>query len=467
MTQRTIVAFIHSFMPDGRLDPFMNGLVSGFLDCGANVHLILANDLVFSLGATNYAPYIDPRKVDRYVRSVKPDFIFSSNRAGICPSLIQNPPCPILTWFVDLIPFMHHGGTAKDLFGKRDHVITSTSKNVSLVERDYPALKGRVHYMPFATNAEDFKKRKRDAKDIPISFIGTFFYAAPILNLCLHYKNDEVVYKKLLTLMGACENSFDLDIEKEIDRLDLRELIQEKYLSPLDVKFAISNAISASSRFTVLTALADLGLHLYGTENWIHSMSFSTPLFRCFRAWDLVNTREKLIDIYQRSKISINISHQQAMGGLPYRIFDIMASDSMLLADEESRHDLELLFGKNCPVPLFRTPQEARALAEHYLKHEEERLEIVAQCQKLVATGFHFRDRARTMFDIAETALEKNPPKGALIRVDRANFIVSWSEPLHKLLSLLPPSGRSLFLRVIRKILGPSAISSIKNFLRR
>lgn len=394
-----VVAFFHTYMPDGKLDTFMEGLVAGFLGCGVELHVIKANDLVPSLGAGAYSTCIDEKKLLDYVHALQPDFVFSTNRAGIGRMLIDDPGCPIVTWLVDNTPFMHHGGTAANLYGPHDYVFTAATNNVRLVERDYPnLLNGRVIYLPFATSPEEFGNAKVEEKDIPISFVGTYFYSNLLTKVCAKLKGNRDAYARLMDLISVFERSYEAEAEAEVEKRGLTETLRALGLSPLDFKNIVSNAISLNYRLKVLDAVADLGLKLYGTENWVEVYQSSLPTLRAFQIHDAINTREMLVNVYQRSKIAINISHQQAIGGLPYRIYDLMASSAMLLADEESRTDLEYLFGKDCPVPLYRDAPHARELAAYYLAHEDERLAIVRKCNGLVAQGFRFSDRVRTMF---------------------------------------------------------------------
>lgn len=394
-----VVAFFHTYMPDGKLDPFMEGLVKGFLSCGVELHIIKANDLVPTLGANSYSAYVDEKKLVEHIRALDPDFIFTSNRAGIGRMLIDNPGCPILTWLVDNTPFMHHGGTAENLYGASDYVFTAVTNNVRLIERDYPNLSpGRVLYMPFATSPDEFENAPPCEKDIPISFIGTYFYSYRLEEICARLKGDRESYSRLMDLIEVFEKSYEAVAEAEVEKRKLQPVLQKMGISALEFKCIISNATSLNHRLKILDAVADLGLKLYGTDNWVEVYQSSLRTLRAFQMHDVIDTREKLVNVYQRSKIAINVSHQQAIGGLPYRIYDLMASNCMLLAGEESRTDLEYLFGKDHPLPLYRDPAHARELAAYYLEREEERKAIVEQCNKLISKGFRFSDRVRTMF---------------------------------------------------------------------
>jgi hypothetical protein len=178
----------------------------------------------------------------------------------------------------------------------------------------------------------------------------------------------------------------------------------------------LSNAVSLNNRIKYLDAICDLGLELYGTENWTQVGEFSLRLLRCCQFGEFIKTRKQLVDLYQRSRISLNITHNQAVDGLPYRVFDIMASNSMLITEYRANSDLFRLFGSDMPIPMYRNANELRELTQYYLTHDKEREKVVRRCNELVARGFSFEDRISTIFDIAGTS-KLSSEAGEIVRV--------------------------------------------------
>ena len=70
--------------------------------------------------------------------------------------------------------------------------------------------------------------------------------------------------------------------------------------------------------------------------------------------------------------------------------------------------DLFRLFGKEAPIPTYRNVEDLRRLVQHYLADEDERRNLVAECNKLVASGFSFMDRVRELFQIARSPRAAN-----------------------------------------------------------
>ncbi len=431
----TVVAIIHSYMPDLNLDPFLNEVVQAFVTQGVKLHLIRANDLVDNLGARNLNKSISPNYIADYINDINPAFIFTTNRAGITKEIMQKTTCPIINWMVDLIPFMHHGGNQKNLFCERDHIITSTLRSVEKLELEYPIVKGKVHYLPLATNIKDFQVYKKSKQDLNISFIGTYFYCGQLNIILQTYKEHPYINDSILKLCKKVEEDYNLDMEHYIHAYKLKKVLADYKLDIPSFKGLIANAISLNNRIKYLDVVSDLGLKLWGTDNWVEAGAFSLKLLSCFQFNDQINTRIQLIDIYQRSKIALNISHHQAQDGLPYRIFDILASQSLLITDYREQSDLFYLFGNDIPIPMYKNPAELRKLVLHFLNHEDERSRIVQYCNSLIEKGFAFEDRIVQLFEISGNQLGHLSTKGDLVIVPPNAFEkkrVEASPPLKK-----------------------------------
>lgn len=415
----SVVAFIHTYAQDGEFGSYMNELIEGFIQAGVNLYVIRVNDLVNNLGARGYKNNISDKKVVNFIKSIHPAFVFTTNRGGITKRIMSEIDCPIVTWMVDRIPFLHHGGSHDDLFSSKDFVITSSFKNVSRLENIYPILKGRVFFLPFATNIADFCGKSAAQQDINISFVGTYFYCRQFTDMLEAYSDKPLIRDGIIELAKRIEIDYDLDIEANLRECNVEQVLTDFNLDIFKFKGLIANTISLNNRIKALDAVSDLGLKLYGTKNWFYVNQYSLQLLRCYNFDTFIKTREDLVRLYQRSKIAFNISHAQAVDGLPYRIFDIMASDALLLTNYRKNSDLFMLFGKDMPIPMYRSPEELREMAIYYLSHEDERRAIVNKCQKLVGEGFSFKDRIFQFFDIIGAPYPQG--KGELVNVNSQN----------------------------------------------
>ncbi|GAB4295970.1 MAG: hypothetical protein Kow0096_13130 [Thiohalomonadaceae bacterium] len=433
------VAFIHTYARDGELGSYMNKLVDAFVHNGIELHLIYTNHLVGNLANRSYRHDVSAAAVAKYITDLQPDFVFSTNRGGITREIMRAVECPIVTWLVDRIPFRHHGGDHHDLFCEKDYLITSAHDNIKYFEGIYPVLKGRVIYLPFATDPAEFSDRTR-TQDVNVSFVGTYFSCGYLKDLLAQYRSDDRIFAGLLALSDEIKADYDLDIEAAIRRHGLQELMIAHDLDAFRLKGLVANMLSLNSRIQALHAVADLGLELYGTDNWVESVDYSLELMKAYQRNKFIKTREQLVGLYQRSKIGVNVSHVQAKDGLPYRVFDIMASNALLITDYRKTSDLYKLFGAELPVPMYRDPCELRSLVRHFLEHDDERRQIVAECNRLIANGHTFSDRVKAILDMLSLSTHEDT-RGELHVVDVARF-TSVTKCVMSSLDILP-SGKS------------------------
>ena len=417
-----VVAIIHTYARDRELGSYFQSLVDAFVESGVTLHLILTNDLVPNLGARGFSADVSERKLIAYINGVSPDFVFSTNRGGITSGMMREVQCPIVTWMVDRIPFLHHGGGHNSLFGERDYVVTSSTKNVARLESLYPVLKNRVHYLPFATNVGDFQRYSDVEQDVDISFVGTYFYCGQLTNILDTYKHDKKLVEPILKLVKRISENYDLDINDEVKELGLEYVLKDFDLDIFKFKGLLANAISLNRRVKCLDAVSDLGLRLYGTENWVNVNQFSLQLLSCYQFGEFIKTRGQLVNLYQRTKIGLNVSHHQAVDGLPYRIFDIMASRALLVSDFREDSDLYKLFGRDIPIPMYRDENDLRKCVVHFQKNESERRDAVNECNRLVRDGFSFQDRVKQFYDIVGLSFATSS-SGKLLRVERSVFV--------------------------------------------
>ena len=147
-------------------------------------------------------------------------------------------------------------------------------------------------------------------------------------------------------------------------------------------------ALSAEHRIKVLSAVSDLGLDLYGTKNWQNAYYFNMDLNMAYID-KLVYSLKHTQDIYNSSKIGINVSHYQANSGFPWRVTDIMASNACLVSEHHS--DFIRAFG-NIPIPTYESEAEAREVCKRLLGDESRRRDIVLQCQEVINAKYRFKN---------------------------------------------------------------------------
>jgi len=146
-----------------------------------------------------------------------------------------------------------------------------------------------------------------------------------------------------------------------------------------------------SQRETILSRIKDLGLHVWGNKAWL-----STELKDYYRGRP---TDEEMLQIYQNSKIVVNID---LMAGVPgtgvnLRPFEITSAGALLM-NHDDRKDIFNLFENGKEFIAFCGPDDIRSKVIYYLDHEEERM-------KVAAAGFERTQRTHTYIDSAKAML--------------------------------------------------------------
>ena len=116
---------------------------------------------------------------------------------------------------------------------------------------------------------------------------------------------------------------------------------------------------------------------------------FHTYYERCFL--------ERMAEVFSQSKIVFNKS---VLNGLNMRVFEVLASGSMLLTDEAKESGLTELFQDRKHMVIYRNENELYRFAYHYLKNEEERGKIAKEGMEKVLKEHTYGNRAKEMIRI-------------------------------------------------------------------
>ncbi len=152
------------------------------------------------------------------------------------------------------------------------------------------------------------------------------------------------------------------------------------------------------NREKYLMAIKDLGLHIWGNDEWKN-----TALRECFHGRAHGDER---FDIYRKSKIVIDINWDFLLAeGLSNRPFEVTGCGAMFITDEV-RADIRRAYKEGEEVVLFKNEDELKEKVKYYLEHDQERERIaLAGYQRTVAD--HTYDKK--IEQIVDTI--KNPEK--------------------------------------------------------
>jgi hypothetical protein len=101
---------------------------------------------------------------------------------------------------------------------------------------------------------------------------------------------------------------------------------------------------------------------------------------------------------------------------------------------------------------MFKTIEELRQLCEFYLNNEDARLQKVAECNRLVRTGFSFRERAIDLLNLSGVRKVPEPQRVGEIETIYADQFLNLKGKTNRFLDqLIQWVGRHALSRRLRK----------------
>ena len=296
------------------------------------------------------------------IKQFNPDVIILFNN---CFYDVSNDfDCPIIVYSVDS-PF--YFSNKKILSTKSDRFIyfSSDSSNESYIRKNFNADKNNFYLVPFFSEVQ--------AENIEQTINISFLSVAPwnVFQQTYHTEEEYENFKNLAEKIAS--NPFDENLSASLPE----NLPISSWITPL----------SAEYRSRVLSEIADLGLKIYGPKSWMNDFGSDMNLTLAYRPALLYSVKHNQ-DLYNSSKICLNINHIQAVNSFSWRVFDIMASNGCLVSEE--KRVLKELFPK-CQIPMFSNRYEAREICKKLLKNETMRQDIVASCQEEINAKYRFK----------------------------------------------------------------------------
>lgn len=376
---------------------FYEGLIESLRENGNDVLHLVSNDYLFYAWNGTNKPYKAAIKDDLHqkIKDFRPDLIIAFNNS-IIEGVEDIVSCPIILWDADSIAFFNDKDTIKKNSDRYLYLAVS-DHGINEYINQFSAPQNRILKMRFATAI----KAKPLEQDYNISFIGTnfkihrsiqsFFISSP-------EKARELVH---------FSNTHTLD--------ELKTYLSESGLDSLGIAPEhVRNIVAGQMRMQTLSAVAPLGIELFGDINWYKIYDFSLPSFMGFNP-HLVYTLDQNETIYNRSKISISISHSQNVTAYPWRVTDIMASNAVLVSDKKM--DIVRDFGDKVNLQLYETPYEAYALCQRLLNEPNLRKDITLASQEIIDESYRWHHRLADIGSFSGVnLLEKKSSSGSYQR---------------------------------------------------
>lgn len=337
-----------------------------------------------------------------------PDICITFNNS-IPSAIVDILDIPIIIWHADTFMYFNDKDRLK-LETERYFYVCPFERDVKTLKKELSVRNDKILNILPATSV----KSEQVNKDLNISFIGSLFQYHGFEGKLKDVKNRGEI-------INAC------NMAKSNPLADIEEICQQ--LSSQDALEGLSHddLIAFSSiqdRNMTLASLYDLGMKLYGKSpyfDWLSIGQFLPNVGLCVSDEDVYTLKHNQ-DIYNRSRVSVSISHSQAAEGFPWRVFDVMASNSCLLSD--TRQGIADFTKGYVDIPMFSDPFEARKLAKALLVSEELRNQIIQGSNACIEDKGRWHHRFRDMGEAVGVSLINEGKTGSSKQIFSTDFLL-------------------------------------------
>lgn len=212
-------------------------------------------------------------------------------------------------------------------------------------------------------------------------------------------------------------------------------------------------------RIKFLSVLSDLGLEIYGPNTWKQSFYIDLNFLNCYKGSNILTLKDNQ-DLYNKSILSVNISHPQAVDAFSWRVMDIMASSSCLLT--EDKKDWHFLFDDYISKEvreaiIYEDQEELRSKAKLLLSDAKLRKMCVESLNFAIQQNGRWRHRLLSLQDFSRIKLiGNNSPE--IVTINKNNFYQMFPNEIKSNPTFVVPENRNSKKRI--KLMGALAILS-------
>jgi len=258
-----------------------------------------------------------------------------------------------------------------------------------------------VYHLPLAINTIRLDLVKRTPEEIAtyeseIAFVG-MLHKSPLsdqMKLFTPYQNGYL--KALVEAQSKVYGCFFLPetlTQDFMTGLSERLIAQKQQpLFPNMISYSLGMQITNNERITLLRELSKRHqLKFYSTES-AEQLPDVIPM-------GPINYWFQMPQMFQSSKINLNITLKAMESGIPLRCLDIIGCRSFLLSNYQP--ELDEYFGENEGVVMYHSIEDAIAKADFYLKHDDLRQKIIDTGYEIAKENFDYQKQLKTMWAIA------------------------------------------------------------------
>lgn len=420
----TLAFFGYSWTSADRLDAYMEETVQSLLQAGVNVDVYLGNQLSKEFGIYGIADVFDLASMEYFFKSKNYAAAISFNNSMLIPQVVGTIKGKIATVIVDdlLHVFDNNGNAPFGDFRQNIEIVVMSSALERQLLANVEGVADRLHFMLPATHLERPPAIQGQAEEYPISWVASLVGDETIQL----YLKTVAEHPSYYALTGRCLSRLARDGHlRSIEEENGADFALIKTI-PWSFEYftaQLLNVLTNRRRVEVVQRLAPHGLALWGNVGWRNLLTHDAAVFTALQPQTLTHHAD-LRRVYNASKISINMPQAHvANDAVQYRVIDVMASNALMITQYNKNSDLYRVFGQDCPIPTYDSVETLERMCVHYLNNETERRALVEQCQKLVAEGFSFRERATKLLDIVGIQSPAGSTPGRLKKIDLRAFL--------------------------------------------
>lgn len=440
-----------NWLGDSEIDPFYEGFIKALQEQKNDVMLLRTNEFLPLQQKNELYSSISNSKLIQSVADFNPDVIIAANN-HIPKVILDSLDCPIILWTADnpswysdkeyikknisRYKFFHHGW---------DNI------HVKVCMESFGAKLNQNFCVGHATGIQS----KDSLINSNIVFVGTIGHPHNMINfLKYHCKNKDMMrlkefYKE--TLKSPLNNIFN-DFHQRLNLSDMHQVI------------------TGNNRIKTLDAISDLGLEVYGLPtNFLDVAAYSMELALCFNYTPIVSIKDTQ-DLFNSSKIGVNLYSAHAITSFSWRVPDIMASNACLVSPY--KEDL-VKFNPYIKMPTFESPQECRELCQKLLKDEVWRRDVVTASHKAIEEHGRFEHMFKTIEEVIDVQLlnvKSNGTKGKLRLLKARDHIKLPYKPVSYVSRRIRSSNRAkrfiiASIKAVFKIIPTSFLRKVYHFI--
>lgn len=338
------------------------------------------------------------------ITNVEYDFVLSINFVPLISKACNLCKVKYVCWTVDNPSLQLY---SKDLQNSCNYVFMFDRMQY---EKFYPVNPNGIFYMPLACDYSFFSsikvtKKERVSYDCDISFVGSTYSEKCKYN---QIKNmPEYIKGYVDGLIHAQMNVYGYNlIEDSLTESFCQEF--KKYANwgtlPMDYVEDTQGLVADSYIGEKCTEQERICILRNISEHFDMDMYTASDLSEIPKIHNrgIADSKTMMPQIFQCSRINLNMTNRPIRSGLPQRIFDIMGVGGFLLTNYQPELPEYFEIGKELVV--YESQDDLLDKIQYYLSHEEERKRIAANGQKAIEERHQYYMRLKLMF---ETVLQK------------------------------------------------------------